>query len=105
MTTVCFKLIQSPSIIPTLVCRAVGNVGCRRRHTTCIYFVRSKDKLELMLVYFNLIHVETQQQLNKRAEPSYHCFLALDGGAVEAQSRHIEGLALDVEDALIVLLS
>ncbi len=36
---------------------------------------------------------------------THRCFLALDGGAVEAQGGHTVGLPLDVEDALIVPLS
>lgn len=36
---------------------------------------------------------------------SYRCFLTLDGGAVEAEGRHVVRLALDVEDALVVPLS
>lgn len=36
---------------------------------------------------------------------SYRCFLALDGGAVEAEGRYVVRLALDVKDALVVPLS
>lgn len=36
---------------------------------------------------------------------SYRGFLTLDGGAVEAEGRHVVGVALDVKDTLVVSLS
>lgn len=35
---------------------------------------------------------------------SYRCLLTLDGGAVEAEGRHVLGVALDVKDTLVVPL-
>lgn len=91
-----FSLYKTPSIIRTLVCTVVRSFGLTTAIYNCIYFVSGK----LTESSWN-----TKQQLNKRVGPSYRCFLALDGSAVEAQGRHIVGLPLDVEDTLVVPLS
>lgn len=41
----------------------------------------------------------------QRAMKSHRGLLTLDAAAVEAQCRHAVGVALDVEDALVVLLA
>lgn len=43
--------------------------------------------------------------MSQNSPLTHRCFLALDGGAVEAQGGDTVSLPLDVEDALVVPLS
>lgn len=71
---------------------------CERQPFAHIIFVRGSPSDEAII---SVKHMT----LTPGFGPSYRCFLTLDGGAVEAQGRHVVGFPLDVEDTLVVPLS